>query len=578
MAGHGIEELFPKGRTLRGFGGGLEPEAADVSRGRCHERPLVVDAVLCDAPSSLVGGMVEHADAPTDDHVDLGGVCLQEAEDHGYWSMPWTSSEGDTPPEFPESPGTRYSEAVSVESSPASESTFSSSSLSSDAEHSGRATPSIWDFPVAAAPAPREPSPSTVGAVADDLWQSTAGQIPELNFGLLRTSRKRQMFHTGVSSSFGSGVSKPVRKKRRQGVAKGVITAIASVVLVVSLAACFWPPRGNTADGPASSATLQPRCGAIPHALDGPCPRGGNSSQECVFACEAGYRRQPPDGRVMCGAGGTFRSASGSEHTAAACVACVPGATFSTDGRSCTPCMSCAGDPLRACTRTSDSLCSPEVDIEMCAQFADGLHVPCSKHGTCRGRKCVCAGKDADPGEACETTDPCFETGVECQHGFCHEAINNPLEALLRFLGSLFTPCVCEGGYHGQHCEQFQDPCWNVHCGAVVGGHGTCKPGVCASPGNCEEPGVGTCQCEEGWYGHNCLDTDPRCGTPEGAPGCATPLPCSADGLLCQNGGVCNDFEHWLDLGFCRCPPGFTGTACEHELSSLLDPTPPPKA
>ena len=122
--------------------------------------------------------------------------------------------------------------------------------------------------------------------------------------------------------------------------------------------------------------------------------------------------------------------------------------------------------------------------------------------------------------------------------------------------------CTCRDGFTGNFCQAEEKQCLNGgtqststgECECVGGFTGdncqiepppdTCDGVVCQNGGVCNG---GVCACVGGFTGDNCQIEPP-------------PDPC--DGVVCQNGGVCGPD------GECDCVGGFTGDSCQ------IDPTP----
>ncbi|KAL4648512.1 delta and Notch-like epidermal growth factor-related receptor [Arapaima gigas] len=130
--------------------------------------------------------------------------------------------------------------------------------------------------------------------------------------------------------------------------------------------------------------------------------------------------------------------------------------------------------------------------------------------------------------------------------------------------------CICEQGYSGIFCEEFDachlNPCKNNGTCSDLRqgdeGHNftcTCSPGYTGE--RCEAP-VDHCLSEPCMNGATCTSTlaGPSCSCPDGYQGwmCEQKVnPCASS--PCHNNGSC--FPH--DSGFsCNCAPGFTGPTC----------------
>lgn len=93
--------------------------------------------------------------------------------------------------------------------------------------------------------------------------------------------------------------------------------------------------------------------------------------------------------------------------------------------------------------------------------------------------------------------------------------------------------CLCDFGYSGANCEQF-DPC---------GVEGICD----AANTECfiNDDGEAECRCVDGFFGANCDSTDP------------------CTDIVCGDNGNCNE-------GNCDCNPGYEGADCETESRGKL--------
>ncbi|XP_061002974.1 neurogenic locus notch homolog protein 4 isoform X2 [Dama dama] len=191
-------------------------------------------------------------------------------------------------------------------------------------------------------------------------------------------------------------------------------------------------------------------------------------------------------------------------------------------------------------------LCRPIVRTRglQCGSFPE----PCANGGTCLSLSqgqgaCQCA--PGFLGETCQFPDPCQDT-QPCQNGgSCHTFLPT-------LPGSPSTPspmapsfyCTCPSGFTGDRCQaQIKDPCFSF----------------CSKMGRChlQASGRPRCSCMPGWTGEQCQLRDF----------------CSAN--PCVNGGVCLATYPQIQ---CRCPPGFEGHACEHDVNECyLDPGPCPK-
>lgn len=158
-------------------------------------------------------------------------------------------------------------------------------------------------------------------------------------------------------------------------------------------------------------------------------------------------------------------------------------------------------------------------------------------------------------GSQCHIKDVCYN--VTCQHGgWCEE----------------FRGCWCQDDWYGDQC-QYLDKCYAVNCGDF---------GMC-------DPDTGTCQCDKGYSGNDCLTfdscweinqlggclNDGTCNEKTGLCNCVAgyhgPRCDSNDScmdmagleILCHNGGYCENSDN--DKFVCICTEGFYGEFCEHK-------------
>ncbi len=147
--------------------------------------------------------------------------------------------------------------------------------------------------------------------------------------------------------------------------------------------------------------------------------------------------------------------------------------------------------------------------------------------------------------------------------------------------------CICETGWFGANCEQFD-------C-SIYGDEG-CVNGTCNEI-------TGECECDEGWYGADCSSSNPVDGTDTcedidcgpNAVDCVDGVCICADGFFgadCSSTDpctdvVCGDNEVAVALDDvtcdCECAPGFGGENCDelldapfignYSVASTCDPT-----
>nr|XP_021518724.1 neurogenic locus notch homolog protein 4 isoform X1 [Meriones unguiculatus] len=174
---------------------------------------------------------------------------------------------------------------------------------------------------------------------------------------------------------------------------------------------------------------------------------------------------------------------------------------------------------------------------------------PCANGGTClrlpRGQEiCQCA--PGFLGETCQFPDPCRDSQLCENGGSCHALLPTPARA-----PSATSPpaphfsCTCGSGFTGDRCQTHLEE--------------LCPPALCSNRGRChvQPSGRPRCSCEPGWTGEQCQLRDF----------------CSAN--PCANGGVCLATYPQIQ---CRCPPGFEGHTCEHDVNEcFLEPGPCPK-
>ena len=123
--------------------------------------------------------------------------------------------------------------------------------------------------------------------------------------------------------------------------------------------------------------------------------------------------------------------------------------------------------------------------------------------------------------------------------------------------------CTCDGGYSGDHCQNF-DPCFEVDCGA----HGSCQQGTCACDGGysgdrCQNftPCVhghwneetSKCACEQGYLGDKCETSLPCCSTCGTCHGCHYECSCTCGAQKWCGADPTFSSASWHGLGT-NCP------------------------
>ena len=103
---------------------------------------------------------------------------------------------------------------------------------------------------------------------------------------------------------------------------------------------------------------------------------------------------------------------------------------------------------------------------------------------------------------------------------------------------SVKNTCFCPPGYHGNVCQDYRRLCGDTFCR----NNGTCQDDI-------------RCLCPAGWRGRTCsVDVDE----------CRSDKPAA-----CHNGGTC---LNTLGSFTCRCPSGFTGSACQNRARCVSRP------
>uniref|UniRef100_A0A6I8NU11 Notch receptor 4 n=1 Tax=Ornithorhynchus anatinus TaxID=9258 RepID=A0A6I8NU11_ORNAN len=139
-------------------------------------------------------------------------------------------------------------------------------------------------------------------------------------------------------------------------------------------------------------------------------------------------------------------------------------------------------------------------------------------------------------GESCQFPGPCQVDGHCKNGGTCLPLLSDPSPAF----GTLRLPgfsCSCLPGFTGEQCQaRLGDPC---------------LPSPCHHGGRClaQPSGPPRCQCLPGWTGERCQVRDFCQANP------------------CAHGGVClATYPHIV----CRCPPGFEGHTCQHDINECF--------
>ncbi|KHJ46874.1 EGF-like domain protein [Trichuris suis] len=111
--------------------------------------------------------------------------------------------------------------------------------------------------------------------------------------------------------------------------------------------------------------------------------------------------------------------------------------------------------------------------------------------------------------------------------------------------------CICHDGWRGIYCNEDIDECsaGEQICGGMASKYiEECKCSPCLHGGLCVETyGNYTCQCPQGWNGHNYIDE------------------CVSN--PCQNQGECTNTDGSFS---CKCPDDFTGQACEITATAII--------
>lgn len=188
-----------------------------------------------------------------------------------------------------------------------------------------------------------------------------------------------------------------------------------------------------------------------------------------------------------------------------------------------TTCLDCLGVPNGNATEDVCGVCNGNgTSCLDCAGVPNGntLLDACN---VCGGDNSTCAGCDCVPNSGV-VEDVCGVCGGD--NSTCIGCDGNPsIPVIVRDVCG-----VCGGD--GTSCNATDPFCVNVTCSAN---------GVC-------EPGVGICQCFNGFTGPDCSEID------------------LCFGVLCGLHGECN-----TTTGDCDCAPGFSGPICDTEIPDLCE-------